>query len=486
MKNPINDILDLPDTPEMHDAIFEALQNAKPVTSDRSVTDTTEEDPIGGLPPLLPVDLIDRLPSPLSAGARHMKTDEERSVFVTAALPVIAGAMLNVRVRHSDGLVDIGLYTATFAPAGSGKGALRYAHRLGKEIDRHLYDASVLAQQRHKDEGEDGEPPPFRSLFLSANTSGRAVVDNLSANGERGVICESELLTAIQTSKQDWGQYRDVLLKAAHGEPITLDRAKGERVRISSPSLSFTVTGTLSALPRFFQSQEDGLFSRFSFLTFEGSAEWRTQRPRDEEGDVLSDVLDNLALDLQRLYIILAKRSTPLIVDLAPESWDRHFQHFKELHDTRWVGNAPFSASVKRAGLTTVRVSAILAVLRGFEEERIDLTTVERITVEERDFEAAIELVTLWLHHALYLSRMLPDTAAAPRTSSGRRLSEEQRRFLNELTKLDEFGLTEAIELAENIGIGVSKRTIETWLGGALPGVKRVKRGRYQATSPSQ
>ena len=472
-----NDICDLPNTEEGNDTIREALETAKPVTPE-PVPATTEERK-DGPPPGIPDDLIERLPSPLSSGARHIDGVNERDVFLTAALPVIAGALPNVRVRHRDGLEGIGIYTATFAPAGSGKGALKYAYRLGKEIDNQLYSQSVADAHRYKEEGEEGEPPLSPSFYLASNTSARAVVDRLAANGERGVICDSELLTAILTGQQDWGQYRDVLLKAAHGEPIMIDRAKGERVRISSPSLSVAVTGTLSALPRFFPSMEDGLFSRFSFLTFEDSTQWRSQRPT-EEGARCSEVLDILAVELHTLYRCLAERDAPLIVELTSGAWDRHDAHFSNLLP---IGPDPFAASVRRAGLTAVRVSAILAVLRAFEEGRVDVGKVDRLTVEERDSDAANELVTVWLNHARYLSRSLPGT----QPPAQRGMTEEKSRFRDELAKLGEFGPREAFETATRLGIEASERSIEKWIGGGIPGIIRTRRGVYRVTgSPGQ
>lgn len=478
MKRPHNDVLDLPDDSATNNALREAIEAPIPVESDGNgspPTYTADDVLVSAAsdepPPGIPDDLIDRLPVPLKRGVHAMDGESEKSVFLTSALPVLSGAMVNVRLRHGDGNIGLGLYTATFAPAASGKGVLRWARRLGAKIDDRLYRESEERLREFTESGEKGEPPAPRSFFVASNSSGRAMVDRLEANGGRGVICDSELLTAIQCGRNEWGFYRDVLLKAAHGEEYGIERSGGKRIRILDPVVSIAVTGTLSAFVEFFPTQEDGLFSRFLFFSFDGGSQWKSQRPsdstdsRDRVIEVISDLVDGM-------HAMLSTRETPLLVELSETAWTRHEDTFSRLLPP---GGDPFGGAVKRGGVAAGRIAAALAVFRAFDGGE-DLATIERLTVDDTDAETAFRLVVLYLRHARHLASTfgswLPPAVA--------KLSTEQQRLYVALSRFEFFTPSQAHDAAARLKLSVSDRTVERWITGKIPGIIKIRHGLYR------
>ncbi len=479
MTRPNNDVLDLPDNPAMNDALREAIES--PVESNGSSgppIDRADEFIVGAAsdkpPPGIPDELIDRLPLLLKYAVQFMDGESEKSVFLTTAFPVLTGAMKNALLRHGDGNLGLGLYSATFAPAASGKGALRWSRRLGALIDERLYRESDEQIRAFMESGEKGEPPARRSFYVASNSSGRAMVDRLMANGGHCVVCDSELLTAIQCGRNDWGYYRDLLLKAAHGEEIQIDRSGGMRIRIPDPVVSFAVTGTFSTFVEFFPSQEDGLFSRFLFFSFDGGSQWKSQRP-SESTDRRDGIIELLSKQVDEMHATLSTRETPLLVGLSEAAWNRHDGTFSRLLPP---GNDPFGGAVKRSGVAAGRIAAALAVLRAFDDG-IDLATVERLTVDDADAETALQLVLIYFQHARYLASTfggwLPPAAVG--------LTVEQQRLYAALSQFDTFTPRDAFDEAGRMDLTVSERTVERWITGGIPGIIKLRHGVYRVAN---
>ncbi len=363
----------------------------------------------------IPESLYLMLPALLRDGSFFFRSGHERAVFLTSALPVVAGVLLNVLGINADGWGPLNIYTIIAARAGSGKGALRFARQFGTKIDERLVQGSaerVRDWQAQRDTNPDaGDRPPTRTFFLAGNSSARALADNLAANKGQGVIVESEIATLAATIGQDWGNFSDVLLKSFHGEAIALDRKNGEKVRIPKPAISMTLSGTPEALAKLISSTESGLFSRIGFYTFSDDPQWLSQRPKLRQSEQ-DQFFEEAAGWLDGLHQLLESRNEPLFVTWASQHWDWHDTAFR-LELRRLVarrGDGALEASVKRAGVIAFRIGCILSVLRHYERG-IPLEKVTSIEVHDQDAQAGIFLALVMYRHALRVAERMPGTS---------------------------------------------------------------------------
>lgn len=444
---------------------FRALVEATVARAEPLGTNTTATDPLfaigaeddepeeeeadeGAALPLLPAEVYTALPPMLGRVVAVLERDpetepHERDVFLTAALPVVAGALPNVETVGREGHEGVNLYTVIVAEAGSGKGAMRYGRDLGREIDRRLYDESVAERarwhQRCKDGEAEPEPSPV-SFFVSGNSSARAIVDALAAN-PCGVMVESEIRTVSATLKQDWGSFADILLKSFHREAVSITRKKNERVRVEHPALSVCLSGTPEAVRELIPGVEDGLFSRIAFYRFGSVERWRSQQPRAEASE-LHTALMLAARSLDSLHATLSQRMVPLVVELTPHQWERHTGAFTRLFS---LTDPVLSASVKRSGVIAVRIAAVLAVLRVWEAEGSRIREREEVTVSDTEAAAGVMLAASYLRHAVAIAASLPKRG-------GTRMHGRKQAFFDALP-MGVFRTAAALEIAAQLGI---------------------------------
>jgi len=242
--------------------------------------------------PFLPDTIFDQLPDILRKGCKAFTDRRERDVFLTGALAVLSGCVPNVTGLYDRALNYPNIFSFIIAPAASGKGAMKYAKMLGDVYHKHLleesqesfkeykiqltdYYQSLAQYKKNKRSTPPEEPiqPPFRILFIPANSSSAMVIKHLKDSTGSGIMCETEADTLGNTLKQDWGGYSDLLRKAFHFEKMSYSRKSNEEFfEIDEPRLSVAISGTPKQVLRLIPSTEDGLFSRFLFYVF--SVQW--------------------------------------------------------------------------------------------------------------------------------------------------------------------------------------------------------------------
>jgi hypothetical protein len=341
-----------------------------------------------------------------------------RDVFLTGALPVVASLISSrIEIPHLDGTYYPDLYACVVAPPASGKGALKWARRLAEVTNDRLRSESERRRAAwHEQDPDDreGPEPPLRSLILSGNSSSAALIENLEANGEGGLVFEEEIDAMTTAMKQDWGGFSQTLRKAFHHDTVTADR-KNERFWIKRPRLSMVLSGTHDQFLDLFEDAANGLFSRYGFYYFEDYSGWRSHRPRRFSTDrpayfrEQSDRLDQLRLRLGR-------RSEPLRVALTPDQWDRHDEthagHQKKIR----AQSLPMTliSNVRRAGIITCRLAAILRVVRALDQGE-DLTAPDRLRCTDEDVEVALWMGSIFVDHAIRMFGLLEDADLTPK-----------------------------------------------------------------------
>ncbi|MEO5931635.1 MAG: DUF3987 domain-containing protein [Candidatus Kapaibacterium sp.] len=429
----------------------------------RSIDDHEPLDAESNQPPLIPDVVFNTLPPLLRQCVSFFRSDHERDVFLTAALPILAAALPNVLAINVDGWKPISLYMVIAANAGAGKGALRHARVLGEKINERLVETSrqerrqwKLEQQMQKN-GE--EEPAKRMFFLPANSSARALIDSLSANRGRGVIVESEIVTIAGALAQDWGNFLDILLKSFHAEPLSIDRKGEDSILIPHPAMSMAISGTPTSLRQWIPNTENGLFSRMAFYSFTDHPEWRTQEPREDQ-TALDAHMSHAADQLNELAMMLEGRTDPLCVYWEKEHWRWHTQTFSaefartlSAHD-----DGGLAATVKRAGVIAFRIACILSVVRAFEKGA-NLQTMRSVAVTDDDARSGILIAQVYLRHAIAIAEDMPK----PRRASGG--GGTRGAFLAALPS-GEFRRRDYLRVAEEIGI--SDRTARKYLQVAI------------------
>lgn len=425
-----------------------------------------------------PEQIFELLPPLLSSAMGFFERKSQRDVFLTGAMPVLAGLMSHgVEIPCRDGLISPDVYACVVAPPSSGKGALRWAKRLGRETNARLYERSEYERREWEladKKSREPEPPPYRALYIAANSSSAAFFDALRQNGGGGCVFEEEIDTLSSSLGQDWGNFSDVLRKAFHHEDITSDRL-GRRARIDHPRLSMLLAGTREQFLRLFQSAENGLFSRYGFYYFEDYAGWLSHRPQVYAYD-REDYFRKASRFLDRMYQLLEHRARPVHVTLLPAQWDQHDETYAGLQGRITERGLPQAlvSNVRRSGLTALRIAAVLRVARAFTEHHAGALNLERadtLTVTDDDLEAALWMSCTYVDHAIRMYALLENTPLTP--AEGR--MQEAYALLPET-----FGRGELLEVASKLG--VSQRTMYNYRGEMLERglIQMAAYGQYQ------
>jgi hypothetical protein len=401
-------------------------------------------------PTCLPSEAYRDLPDVISDVANCLDAGHERDTFLTGVLPVCAGAMPNVLMRYGGQWLSLNVYTAVVAPAGSGKGKFRIAKRCGKKLDERIYEESRVEidrwENRAENENEEvGARPQEKALYLPGDTSASEMKHMLQAN-PHAVMFETEFKTVGTALSQDWGQFRDVMLKAFHNESVTVARRKDDMLRIGHPSMSAAISGTPSTLREVIQDVEDGLFSRFCFYSFESETEWVPQFA-DETDWELEDATETAAEQLDNIHRALTERDEPLYVTFPGEVRKKHNQACRTALKALKSQDVPkcLHPNVKRAGLNALRFGSMFALLRLHEAET-DLSEPKSVAISMADLRGGLYLAFSYLSHALRVA----DDMEADDGKKG--LHDGHREYLESLPE-GAFDTKDAKRVADELGI---------------------------------
>jgi hypothetical protein len=228
--------------------------------------------------PQLPAGIYENLPLILRESAGLFRDAIEKDVFLIGAVAVLSGCLPNVEGIYFDEPHTSHLYAFITAPAGSGKGKMKWARYFGQTIHEQMVECTKSAFEAFeadmekygnlykKDRLKEEKPaePLHKMFFITANSSSSAFIQALADNDFNGVIFESEADTLANTFKQEWGNFSDVLRKAFHHETTSLFRRKdNEFIEVENPHLAIVLSGTPRQVHNMMPDVENGLFSRF-------------------------------------------------------------------------------------------------------------------------------------------------------------------------------------------------------------------------------
>jgi len=311
---------------------------------------------------------------------------------------------------------------------------------------------------RREQEGEDPGPRPARErLFIPADSSAGGMKKALSAS-PHGVIFETEFKTLSSVLRQDWGQFRDVMLKAFQNEPVEVSRLKDERpMLINHPALSMAVSGTPGTFAEVIEDVEDGLFSRFGFYRFEDTPKWKSQRG-DPSGSALDEAVDTAAGGVQSMHDEMSRRGPddPLFLTFPDEAWellDDHCEFLTQHWESEGV-RPEMHAVLRRAALRALRIAGILRLVELHESGR-SLLAPRTVEVSTRHVRTGLQTALTWLVHSLRIAETFGTR------DERKALDRDQRRYLDALP-VGQFETAKAKEIADEVK--VNERTAQRWL----------------------
>lgn len=423
--------------------------------------------------PTIPQSVYDALPYILKKGAEAFTEQRERDTFLTTALGIISGCLPNVTGEYHGRTVYPQLYVFVLAPAASGKGAMQSSKELAKKYQDEVLKNSIEKKKeydnkleevkninKYKKKGEQmeefPEKPPFKVVFIPANTSIAKIIEHLQVNEGPGIICETEADTLGTALKADWGGYSDVLRKAFHNECISSSKkTNNEYIEINNPQLAVALSGTPKQVYNIIKSAEDGLFSRFIFYQFKTNSKWLDPSPFGGRIN-LTDHFAKLSITVYEMTLFLNESKTK--IHLTEQQWAKFNPIFEEyLNNISAFVSDEAQSVVKRLGLILYRICMILTTLRKFEA-KIQTTDV---TCCDEDFEVALQLVDVYLKHSILMYEKLPKQEVE---NTPFKSGQNKRLFFEALP--DRFLRKEAIQIATKFNM--AERTVSKFLKDCL------------------
>lgn len=407
-----------------------------------------------------------------------------------------SGIIPNVIGKYHKRTYFANFYAFVVAPPASSKGDLPLLLSFTRSVEdliRAEYEQKLeayrqkVAQQQAKATNEGATPsttfmePAYEGLYIPGDISASALYETIRDNQERGNIMfepEADVITQACRNKE-WGDFSTGLRKAFHHESIQFfRRANKERVEVQHPRLSVLISGTPKQVGDLIPNSENGLFSRWAFYAIPQSLEWQDVFAEEEED--YASIIERMGKEYyHKVYIPLSKRSEVLMFKLHPYQQEMFNDYLSEMQyeQVSLLGH-DIAASVRRLGLITFRLAMVLSVLR-LTETDIDITTMDTLMCDDRDFYIAMEMSDVLISHAASVFSTL---LRQPRTSNIEvpdGMTYVEKKMLEQLNT--RFTRQEYLEIAKKEG--VNEKSASRYLGNLVNrhGIAiRVKNGVYE------
>ena len=395
-------------------------QNDKP-----EVEDVDEDELIEETCPTLPDEIFDKMPRIIRRALKSARTRRERDMLLLAIITNLSGCLPKVRVNYADRIYSAHLYFAAVSAAGSGKGIITLAARLGSKVNRLMndhyqklknkYKHELLAwanEQKsafkdHREVNWDLEPtePKRQLLLFPPNTSKSQLIIDLEASLHVGMIMNTSEIDALAAAlNTDYGQHTSELRMIFHHEQVGLNyKTDGRMVVVPHPRMAICISGTPEQLVNLIGNIEDGTYSRFLFLTAPSINTWISAEPNQSINSA-DDVFDELAEEVNDIFNYF-NGEQEYNITFSHEQWERHSAVFGSLLDQVVVENENSAkAIVGRHGLSAIRMATVFSALRIFEDQQ----HFSPYTCTDEDFDIVLQISKVLIQHSKQLSTVIP------------------------------------------------------------------------------
>lgn len=409
----------------------------------------------------VPAWVYDSLPGPLGRLCRFYDAGPQRDTFLVGALGAIAAALPELSFRYSHVSSRCNLFLCVVAPSGAGKGSLAAAGRLLRPIDDYLLEVSdreidrwERVQRAKEQAGGMFEPteevsrerPPYRHVTFGGDSSDAAFFLAAHANGGHGTIFETEIATLLTSMAKDWSNFRAKLLNGWANEKTQYDRKERRPLFLYDPEISLVTSGTPRAFAEWIRDNEDGLFNRTGFYTFDAAPGWVSGWAENDLAAEMDDAHRDVSGVLLRAYKQLTtcradpddereRRRVPLKLVFAQDQQQRLDATFEaQKLNLPELGLAPLANYTHRLALVACRIAGALSVFR-LACDRTDLSLpLARVPVTEPDFRVGLQMGALLMAHGVELARQHFRGVDSPVRKAGDPASGTPRRaFLDEI-----------------------------------------------------
>lgn len=371
-----------------------------------------EETRITGSNPPISL-LLDDLPPLLKAGAKELRNEREQLLFIKSTLAVLSGVMTGIKGVYGQRECYSNLFFIALAHAASGKGAMMYAKELVMGIHNKILKESretlnlYNRTKARKGSSNHVQPrPPFKVAIVPGNCSSSKLMQHLIDNFPYTpqIIIESEIDTISTANASEWGNYTDILRKAFHNEAVTLSR-KGndsEFLEVATPKLAVILSGTMGQIFKLINNNEDGLFSRFLVMKFEGDSKWNDVGPCLGCKN-LTAFFKGQSEEYIKLWEFVSQQE--IVVELTTIQWQTINSYCDAKNVEIQEDHGPAASSlIKRHGLMLFKLCMVLTGMRAYEEKITSGTMICR----QSDFDTAFYLVDQSIDSALEIFHLLP------------------------------------------------------------------------------
>ncbi len=412
--------------------------------------------------PKIPTEVYSQLPEILRESCEMFADAIEKDVFLIGVITVISGCLPNIQGIYFDEPVSAHLYAFITAPAGSGKGKLKWAKYFGLKIHKTMVQQSIREKEAYEQEMENynnlnknqrqgverPREPKRKMFYIPANSSASAFIQALSDNDFKGIIFETEADTLAGTLKQDWGNFSDVLRKAFHHESTNMFRRKdNEHIEVEDPHLAIVLSGTPKQVHNMMPDVENGLFSRFLYYAFEDYSDFKNPFISHRKVNY-TDFFENKGEQIYELYQTLIDQPSPMEFRFTAEQGEVFTQQFNTLYKrNRMLLGNDFNANSRRLGLITFRIAMVLRTLGILEDGDYS----NPLICNETDFQTAIQIAFTLEKHAIAVFQNLPNND----------LKGVKLKFYNALP--DNFNRQGYLSVAKDLDI--KEKTAEKYIG---------------------
>lgn len=405
----------------------------------------------------------EQLPNVLREALSIVPKGEMQDMLLLSILTNCAYALPAMRMWHGHPRHCYGpeLMTMVLAPAASGKGIMNYGRELMHAIE-YAYGAPI---------------------YLPANTSASAVIENLHMLRGRAVMMATEMDTLTQSIRSGYGGFSDVIRNIFEHETVSQARRQNDEfIEILQPHVSILLSGTYNQLSPLLRNRENGLMSRFACYVanrvqdFDDSV-WDAD---DCNGIPAEKVLyERVSEEICKRYIWMIKARHECffyLTDAQRKTIKRMFRSEYEVYSQEY--GEDFCSTLKRMPVIMKRIGMILTGLR------LDMSQPlpERVVCSDEDFEIMLLIGHKLLMHAATMYKMLPETKHVAPSEIGNNL--QQKQFFQMLPT--DFTKQDSIEQAKVLGI--NQRTMERWLDKFVQtsDIVHISHGRYRKNGSSK
>lgn len=415
-----------------------------PTTSQPSIQ---EEDDKPFVAPTFSDKVAGHLPPLLQQIARLMQSPLMSDMLLFGSLPILCSLFHFVSGIYDRRRVFPLWFGYLYAHAGCSKGILTSLLKLSDPVEAEIQadnqremdeykeaQQRYLAQQKEKTAMGADMPvePPYRTMYLPANSSASATYRALYHNHGWGLIFETEGDVLANTLSKDYGDYSTGLRNAFHHEPIRMSRCtNNEHITISTPNFSCLLSGTPQQVRTLFPDAENGLLSRYLFYDVPLQLEWRNVF--DNTASSLDDDMEQIGHQVFSLYHLLKDAGKPITFQLTEEQ-QAQFNKFFAQEQKEFYGLVGWDivASVRRLALSAFRLMMVLSICRLAEGAEVPDTLV----CTDEDFNSGLTIMDVLMQHTSHVfATLIPPTQSTVAPTSP--LTTDQQRFLQLLA--DEF-----------------------------------------------